>query len=165
MDDATLRAVWKKSRPHFFAPLGNTPHLASFGIPTSHIHTLDWWEDSTVSVALPASASGAGAPAKASFTMACTPAQHVANRSLFDRWHTLWASWTVVEDLPASTAAAGAGGRKPKTVCFVVDTGYRTVREGEDERAAPVCPAFKEIGEKFGGVDLALLPIGCVFGF
>lgn len=25
---------------------------------------------------------------------------------------------------------------------------------------APVCPAFKEIGEKFGGFDLGLIPIG-----
>ena len=48
---------------------------------------------------------------------------------------------------------------------FAGDTGYRTVLGGEDEDAVPRCPAFKEIGEKFGGVDLALLPIGCVFRF
>lgn len=28
---------------------------------------------------------------------------------------------------------------------------------------APVCPAFKEIGEKYGGFDLGLIPIGYVF--
>ena len=163
MDFNTVRTVWKKHRPHFFAPLGNKHHLESFGLPASHIHILDWWEDSSVSVALPPKADGAPSPVRAACVVGCTPAQHVANRSLFDRWHTLWASWTVVEVLPASTTTTAAEVRKPKTVFFGGDTGYRTVREGEDEHAAPVCPAFREIGEKFGGVDLALLPIGCVF--
>ena len=45
---------------------------------------------------------------------------------------------------------------------FGGDTGYRTVHDGEDEDAVPVCPAFKQIGEPIGGVDVALFPIGCV---
>jgi L-ascorbate metabolism protein UlaG (beta-lactamase superfamily) len=47
-----------------------------------------------------------------------------------------------------------------KKVYFAGDTGYRTVRDGEDEDKVPVCPAFAEVGERFGGVDVALLPIG-----
>jgi len=47
-------------------------------------------------------------------------------------------------------------------VWFGGDTGYRTVRDGEDENKVPVCPAFRQIGEKFGGFDLALIPIGYV---
>lgn len=50
-----------------------------------------------------------------------------------------------------------------KKVWFGGDTGYRSVRLGEDENKVPVCPAFKQIGDKFGGFDLALIPIGCVF--
>jgi L-ascorbate metabolism protein UlaG (beta-lactamase superfamily) len=49
-----------------------------------------------------------------------------------------------------------------KKVYFAGDTGYRTVRDGEDEDKVPVCPAFAEVGECFGGVDVALLPIGYV---
>ena len=41
---------------------------------------------------------------------------------------------------------------------FAGDTGYRSF----ETPGAPVCPAFAEVGERFGGVDLALLPIGCV---
>lgn len=52
--------------------------------------------------------------------------------------------------------------RSHKKVYFAGDTGYRTVRKGEDEDKVPVCPAFTEVGLNFGGVDLALLPIGCV---
>lgn len=45
-------------------------------------------------------------------------------------------------------------------VFFGGDTGYRAVMDGQDEDTVPVCPAFKEIGEKFGGFDLAMIPIG-----
>ena len=155
MDLSTIQAVWKRHRPQFFAPLGNRVHLKSFGIPDSHIHILDWWEDSSVSVSLPATSPSSTSP-QATFIMACTPAQHLGNRSLFDRWHTLWSSWAVTESLPASSP------RAPKQLFFGGDTGYRAVSgvPGEDERALPHCPAFADIGAKFGRFDLALLPIG-----
>jgi hypothetical protein len=38
--------------------------------------------------------------------------------------------------------------------------GYHTARDGEDQDKVPVCPAFAEVGERFGGVDAALLPVG-----
>jgi len=47
-----------------------------------------------------------------------------------------------------------------KKLWFGGDTGYRSVRDGEDENEVPVCPAFKEIGNRFEGFDLALIPIG-----
>ena len=49
-----------------------------------------------------------------------------------------------------------------KSVYFAGDTAYRTVRDGEDEDNVSVCPAFTEVGERFGGFDMALLPIGWV---
>lgn len=82
-------------------------------------------------------------------------------------------------DAPAPVIWADVG----RKVYFAGDTGYRTVRparcdagsggkevEGASEeermealeRAAPCCPAFREVGERFGGVDVALVPIGCV---
>ena len=33
------------------------------------------------------------------------------------------------------------------------DTGYRASKEG------PTCPVFKQIGEKYGGIDFAAIPI------
>lgn len=42
--------------------------------------------------------------------------------------------------------------------------GYCSVSDGQHgvDLQAPVCPAFKEIGEKYGGFDLGLIPIGYV---
>ncbi|KAI0351999.1 Metallo-hydrolase/oxidoreductase [Trametes cingulata] len=188
MDVATLRTVFRLHQPHVFAPLGNARHLQAAGIPPSHIHVRDWWDASAVSLVLPPAPSSASAPAPAdagntggnegdgkgsgpgipaSFSITCTPAQHTANRSAFDRWRTLWSSWVVSEDLPSapsspssSPGAESGSGRAPKRVYFAGDTGYRTVVEGEDEDAVPRCPAFREIGERFRGFDVALLPIG-----
>lgn len=60
------------------------------------------------------------------------PAQHFAARTPFDRNQTLWGGFVLQ-----------AQGR---TVYFAADTGY--------------CPHFKEIGARFPGIDLSLLPIG-----
>ena len=76
-----------------------------------------------------------------------------------DRAKTLWASWAVEEIIPPSDAHEGES-RKPKKIWFAGDTGYRTVFEGENEDKVPVCPAFKEIGEKVGPFDFAMIPIG-----
>lgn len=60
------------------------------------------------------------------------PAQHFSGRTPTDRNKTLWAGWVMQHE-----------GRK---FYFAGDTGY------SDD--------FKHIGEYFGGVDLALIPIG-----
>jgi N-acyl-phosphatidylethanolamine-hydrolysing phospholipase D len=61
------------------------------------------------------------------------PSQHWSARGLFDRRETLWASWRIdIAD---------------KSIWFAGDTGYNPV-------------GFKEIGERAGPVDLALIPIG-----
>src|SRR6266576_2966185 len=44
-------------------------------------------------------------------------------------------------------------------IYFAGDTGYRAVRGGGDEDKFPHCPAFKEIGDVFGGFDFAMIPI------
>jgi N-acyl-phosphatidylethanolamine-hydrolysing phospholipase D len=75
----------------------------------------------------------------------------MTGRSLSDRFEALWSSW-VVDDLH----------RSHKKVFFAGDTSYRTVHDGEDEDKVPVCPAFTEIGERIGGLDMALIPIGYV---
>lgn len=109
------------------------------------MHTLDWWDARVLSLTLPAPS---GAKTEAQLTLTCLPSQHISNRGVLDRGATLWGAWAVAD---------GA-----KKVYFAGDTGYRTVWDGEDEDAVPVCPAFKEVGERVGPFDLALIPIGCV---
>ena len=65
-------------------------------------------------------------------TIASTPAQHSSGRGVNDQNRRLWSSWMI----------AGAKRR----MFFAGDTGYYT--------------GLKEIGERFGPFDLALIPIG-----
>ncbi len=135
LDTHTITTLFKRARPpHIFAPLGNESYFALIGIPKDHAHTLDWWDARRMEVS------------RTSFKLTCTPAQHWTGRGAFDQGKTLWASWAV----------EGEG----KKVYFAGDTGYRSVKDDENEDERPVCPAFKEIGEKFGKFDLAMIPIG-----
>ncbi|TFK62699.1 N-acyl-phosphatidylethanolamine-hydrolyzing phospholipase D [Pluteus cervinus] len=145
MDTHTLQTLFKRQRkPHIFAPLGNGPYLRSLSIPNENMHLLDWWNRSRVE------------EYTLSVDITCTPAQHFTGRGLFDRFKTLWASW-VVEEVPTNDTP---GDIVPRKVYFAGDTGYRAVLEGKKEEELPFCPAFKEIGEKFGGFDFAMIPIG-----
>lgn len=83
------------------------------------------------------------AGSKVAFDVTCTPAQHFTGRGLSDRCQTLWASWVVQEVVPDEIASTTKGTH----IYFAGDTGYRTVRDGQDEDVVPTCPAFKEIGE------------------
>ena len=62
----------------------------------------------------------------------CLPAQHFSGRTPTDRNKTLWASWLIKT--------------KSKKIYFVGDSGY--------------FPGYAEIGEKYGPIDFAALPIG-----
>ena len=62
----------------------------------------------------------------------CTPAQHFSGRGLTDRGSTLWASW-IIES-------------KNENIFFSGDSGY-----GDH---------FKEIGEKYGPFDFAMMECG-----
>ncbi len=62
----------------------------------------------------------------------CVPAQHFSSRTLWDRDETLWAGWIIKS--------------ASKTIYIAGDTGY--------------CPVFKEIGSRFGPMDLSVIPIG-----
>ncbi len=65
-------------------------------------------------------------------SLACTPSRHFSGRSLTDRNATLWCSWVIT-------------GQEEK-IFFSGDSGYG--------------PHFKEIGEKYGPFDLALMECG-----
>ncbi|KAL0564678.1 Protein-lysine N-methyltransferase efm4 [Marasmius crinis-equi] len=155
MDSPTLKVLFSRARkPHIFAPLGNEYYFDSLGcVPETHAHVLDWWDSRRVEITLPSSDSDTEAKqAKAVFDITLTPGQHQTGRGMFDRWKTLWGGWVV-------QPVSGEEAHGP-SVYFAGDTGYRTVLPGQDEDKVPVCPAFKEIGDRWGGIDLALLPIG-----
>lgn len=150
MDAPTLKALQKLHNPHIFCPLGNEALVTSLGYDATRAHSMDWWDTNSITLGLPSSSS---APIETTFKLTCTPAQHQAARGLTDRMKSLWSSWALEGEGP------------DQKVYFAGDTAYRSVHKGEDEEKVPVCPAFKEIGEQFGGFDLALLPIGCVLPF
>ncbi|TFK35176.1 N-acyl-phosphatidylethanolamine-hydrolyzing phospholipase D [Crucibulum laeve] len=162
LDTHTITTLFKRKRtPHVFAPLGNGDYFKSLCIPTSHTHIMDWWDSKRIEVSIPSTASDDKSTSKSSenkviVDVSCTPGQHFTGRSLFDNFKSLWASWVVEEVLPEGRQV----GRAPVKAYFAGDTGYRTVRDGQDENNVPTCPAFKEIGEKFGGFDFAMIPIG-----
>ena len=65
-------------------------------------------------------------------TLVCTPSRHFSGRGLTDRNATLWASWVIKG--------------KKDNIFFSGDSGYG--------------PHFKEIGDKFGAFDIALMECG-----
>ncbi len=65
-------------------------------------------------------------------TFICTPARHFSGRGLFDRFSTLWASWVIKS--------------AEKSLYFSGDSGYG--------------PHFKEIGDKYGPFDIAMMECG-----
>jgi len=68
----------------------------------------------------------------AGVTVKATPAQHFTARSPFDRNHGHWCGWLL----------EGGGCR----LWHAGDSGY--------------CPAFQEIGERYGPIDFGMIPIG-----
>ncbi|KAK9896661.1 Metallo-hydrolase/oxidoreductase [Cystobasidium minutum MCA 4210] len=148
----------------FFVPLGCSKILLKAGVPASRITEKDWWEDETLCF-------GPGR----SLRITCTPAQHSSSRKLLDWDKSLWCGWLVEHEQDEIAAAYSTPPESDtaldkkqtqdqkvrhvsvSSVFFAGDTGYRATSFG------PVCPAFREIGEKHGPIDLAFIPIwrGC----
>lgn len=77
-----------------------------------------------------------------------------------DQMATLWASWVIGVVVPSnpSPLEPGMKGDWGFKVFFGGDTGYRYASAPDDDNDA-ICPAFKQIGNAYGPVDLALLPL------
>ncbi|KAF1982282.1 Metallo-hydrolase/oxidoreductase [Aulographum hederae CBS 113979] len=152
---------------HFFVPLKNKQWFIKCGI--HNVTELDWWEARDIKLSATDSKGKAGEedpkitetaktkdssnPQEILATIECLPCQHTSARTLFDKGHTLWASWSVQ-----------SGGKK---VWFGGDTGYRAVpklpkseNDYDTKYGFPHCPAFAEIGRLRGPFDLGLIPIG-----
>src|SRR5579885_1062640 len=116
LDLDSLRWLRHERQPRVVSTLGNGHWLQKRGLPG--VAELDWWQTLRITPEL---------------ELICTPAQHFAARTPWDRCRTLWAGFAL--------RLAGGG-----TVYFCGDSGYG--------------PHFTEIGERLGGCDLAFLPIG-----
>ncbi|KAL5533422.1 hypothetical protein ACEPAF_5198 [Sanghuangporus sanghuang] len=128
----------------FLVPLGIKKCLISVGIPKSQIYELDWWDEIVLPPSYPeANSDSESGPSStpSSVTLACVPAQHASGRSVLDRCETLWCGWVVKQKSDHLNCRIYHAG----------DTGYLGTRGA--------CPAFKEIGERYGPIDLAMIPI------
>lgn len=152
-DLESLRAVHRirKENVRFLCALGNAALLYSLGIPPQQVVELDWWDISVLDV-----------PGVGAVRLTCTPSQHMSGRGILDQGCALWCSWTIEEVEAQSSPMASKN--EWKKLFFAGDTGYRSVpydhSPDESEVFLPHCPAFAEIGQRFGPFDLALLPIG-----
>ena len=153
MDTHTLTKIAKRQSMYVLSTLGNEEYWSSLPFTAGSVQCLDWWQDRVIDIVLPA--EGSGDPVETQFVVTCVPAQHQTNRGLLDRNKSLWAGFTVTSvEKPKNPS------EKNFKVYFTGDTGYRFVPDGAKEEDQEVCPVFKEIGDKFGGFDLAFLPIG-----
>lgn len=116
LDYHSIKALQDKAS-HFFVPLGLGSHLKRWGIPTTDITELDWWQEAT----------------RHGVTFACTPTQHFSGRTLTDRAATLWGSWVVV----------GSEHR----VFFSGDGGYNTHFKQIGEKYGPFDLTLLECGQ------------------
>ena len=114
LDVDTVRRLAVEHRPIFLVPLAMKAWFADLGI--HDVEEFDWWDARTVR----------------GVTFTCVPAQHFAQRTLWDMNRRLWAGWTM----------AGRNRR----LFFAGDTAY--------------FDGFKEIGARLGPFDLAAIPIG-----
>lgn len=119
LDRDVIRALAKsvaQSRARFVVPLGVGAHLERWGVAPARITELDWGESTTLGP----------------LTLTATPARHFSGRGLFNRNHTLWASWAVKGPV--------------HTVFHSGDTGPFN--------------GFSAIGLQHGPFDLTLMKIG-----
>ena len=122
LDKETLKKLAKQeSSPMFYVPLGLKELLVEYGADENYVKEMDWLDSISLDIE------------EKQVLIKAHPSQHWSARSMFDRFKTLWASWSLkIDDFD---------------FWFAGDTGYNDVQ-------------FKEIGKDLGGVDLALIPIG-----
>ena len=101
----------------FYVPLGVGSHLESWGIESSKIHELDWWEEQQVDDIL----------------LAFAPSRHFSGRGLNNRFSTLWGSWIIKGET--------------KNIYFSGDGGYGPHFNEIGEKYGPFDFAMMECGQ------------------
>jgi len=114
LDIRTVQRLAATHDPLFVVPLGLKAWFADNGM--TRVEERDWWERVE----------------HRGVAFVCTPAQHFAQRTLWDQNTRLWATWAVLGP--------------SRRLYFSGDTGYFA--------------GFKEIGARLGPFDLAAIAIG-----
>jgi len=120
-----------KDQLHWFVPRDTRSWFESIGISNDNIHDMVWWQSKTLP--LSAGKSQDLASGNDGARIVFTPGNHWSGRGILDRNKALWGSWLVI-------------GSKGSKFWFGGDTGYSDV--------------FKQIGKKYGPIDLSAIPIG-----
>jgi len=114
LDLQTVKRLAAAHDPLFLVPLGLKAWFAASGI--TRVEELDWWQ----------------ARDHRGLRFVCVPAQHFAQRTLWDRDRRLWASWAVLG--------------QSRRFYFGGDSGY--------------FDGFKAAGDQLGPFDLSAIAIG-----
>jgi len=108
--------VLLKRVDHFFVPLGVKAHLERWGVASTNISELDWYESEVYR----------------GVRLTLAPARHFSGRGLWDRNSTLWGSWIISS--------------KTLNVYFSGDSGYSDTFKTIGQRYGPFDIAFLENG-------------------
>lgn len=116
LDYETINKI-KDKTGHFFMPLGVGTHLEAWGVSSTKITELDWWQDVEFE----------------SLTFVCTPAQHFSGRKLNTNQSTLWSSWVIQSE--------------QTNIYFSGDSGYSTHFSEIGKKYGPFDLALMECGQ------------------
>lgn len=162
-------------------PTGLKQWFLDSKVANDQIIELDWWEEVTfqpseiydVTTLAPTSEADE-LDELGSIRISCVPAQHNSARTGWDKCTTLWAGFVIEQfackpsEAPSRTTVYFAGwvvctfhllkfklGQKLMGLfpARYRDTGYRAEAKG------PVCPAFEQIGKRYGPMDFSAIPI------
>ncbi|KIW22341.1 uncharacterized protein PV07_12238 [Cladophialophora immunda] len=163
LDAASIKAILKKfPRTKFFVGLGIKQWMSSMGVPDSQTCEMDWGQNREYSLEDFGVQPPPASTEQVIFRFSCVPAQHNSARSPVDQGRTLWCGWVVERFLHSQDESSESKATRRGVIYHAGDTGYRRT-----SRSDIVCPVFKEIGDKFGPVDLSFIPIwrGGTLGF
>lgn len=146
----------------WFVPLRNKAWLVSAGVEAASVVEMDWWDTWEGVGSAMSDTSKVDSEDSTKIRVTCVPAQHNSGRYGVDQGTTLWCGWVVERFKSIEDADGDESETRTNSLYHAGDTGYRRIAKSTD-----TCPAFKEIGEKFGGFDLSFIPIwrGGTLGF
>jgi N-acyl-phosphatidylethanolamine-hydrolysing phospholipase D len=155
LDLATVTGIVKNfPQTTWFVPLGNKKWLTASGVSEARVQEMDWWDTIEGSFADGTFKNFSNNEnTGTTFKISCTPAQHNSGRSGLDGGYTLWSGWAI-ERFTKPQASSSPKRVRNGAVYHAGDTGYRRTT-----KSPIICPAFQEIGKKFGGFDLSFVPI------
>lgn len=116
LDYGSIQKLKEKTKA-FYMPLGMGAHFEDWGVDSSKIHELGWWDEIVADGLL----------------LALTPARHFSGRGLNNRFSTLWGSWVIQG--------------KSDNIFFSGDSGYGPHFKQIGEKYGPFNFAMMECGQ------------------